>query len=216
MEIWYAIPSASPERAAKCLARWRDQGYLTAVLIDTGQPRPEADLVLEEALWPGYYRSVNQLVRAIGNADIVVAGGDDLYPDPTRDAEELGLAFFRRFSDGFGVMQPTGDDLDGTDRICGSPWFGAGWIARAYQGEGPFFPGYDVFFGDEELKNVTERLGVLWQRRDVVQYHDHWIRPGGPPKTDYQTRNDRFWAGDKALFASRQAAGFPGHEPRGA
>jgi hypothetical protein len=41
-----------------------------------------------------------------------------MLPDP-RPAQEIAEAFLARFPDGFGVLQPTGDTMDGTDRICG-------------------------------------------------------------------------------------------------
>jgi hypothetical protein len=216
LQIWYAIPSANPPRAEACLAKWKAQGYLTAVLLDEGSP-PVAgtDLTVYVGSYRGYYVSARQLCDAIGSsAEIVVTGGDDMDPDPRHTAEEIGREFVGRFPDGFGVMQPIGDDLDGTDRICGSPWFGRGWIDRSYGGKGPFCQEYTQFYGDEELLQVTRKLGVLWQQKALVQRHDHWIRPGGPEKTDYQRRNEsRWWAVDAAVHGRRQAAGWPGHEP---
>lgn len=190
-------------------------GYRTAVLIDQGAPRPrDADLILESSPWPGYYQSFLRLVAAIGpRADIVITGGDDITPDFKRPAEAIGREFFERFPDGFGIMQPLGDDMPRSETICPSPWVGRGWIERAYGGRGPVWPEYIGFFGDQELKEVAEKLGVLWQRRDLIQYHDHWSRPGGPAKTEYQKRNDAYWAADEKLFYSRRAEGFPGHEP---
>jgi nucleoside-diphosphate-sugar epimerase len=190
-------------------------GYKTAVLLDKGTGPVEADLILYADPWPGYYRSLIRLCRAIGQeADIVVTGGDDMWPDPRKRAEAIASEFFQKFPDGFGILQPTGDDLAGTDRICGSPWLGREWIRRAYQGRGPVWGEYLGFFGDEELKNVSSSLGVLWQSPDLVQYHDHWSRAGGPPKTDYQGRNERlYWERDKALFHRRREAGWPGHWP---
>jgi hypothetical protein len=146
-------------------------------------------------------------------ADIVVTGGDDITPDFKKKAEKIAAECYERYPDGYFVMQPTGDELPGTDQICGSPWIGKGWIKRAYRGQGAFCPDYFIFFGDEELKNVAQLRGVLWQRRDLLQYHDHWTRTGGPKKTDYQVGNDRNWNNDEAVFKARKADGFPGHEP---
>lgn len=150
----------------------------------------------------------------------------------------------------FGVMQPTGDrwgmgvcctcggcgyfatgpwlcqDCVGTgqsallDRICGSPWIGREFARRMYGGNGPMFEGYYHNFADEELQQVARRLGVLWQRRDLIHYHRHharvsdiatapdWIKRINDPK-----RSD--WAESQRLFVDRKAAGFPGHQPIG-
>jgi hypothetical protein len=103
--------------------------------------------------------------------------------------------------------------MDGVDRICASPWFGRGWLDRAYGGRYPVWPGYSNFFGDQELKEVSTKLKVLWQREDLVQYHDHWARPGGPEKTAYQKKNDASWKRDENLYKSRMLAKFPGMWP---
>jgi len=216
MEVWFAIPSANFARATKCFAAWKAMGYKTAVLIDKGKPAPgNVDLVLEADPWPGYCKSFIRLCQAIGDADIIVTGGDDITPDFKKKAEEIAEECFEKYPDGFFVMQPTGDDMGTRYKICASPWVGKGWIKRAYQGKGPVWPGYTVFYGDEELKDVSSLRGVLWQRGDLLQFHDHYSRPDGPKKLDYQVKNDQYWIQDGILFNSRKAAGFPGHEPIG-
>ena len=230
-DVWYAIPSASVERATACFAKWKGMGYHTAALVDGDAPAAEnADVIVRVPEWPGYYKSVRLLAhhlrdRALGaqmwgftepEPDIIVTGGDDMDPDPTCDAQSIATEFFGRFPDGFGVMQPTGDNLPGTDRICGSPWFGRGWLERSYGGEGPHHCGYHVWYGDEELHHVAQKLGVLWQRPDLTQYHRHWMRHrkfGARAKTDYQRRNDGCWGDDKAIYLARREADWPGHEP---
>jgi len=154
----------------------------------------------------------------------------------------------QKFWTTFGVMQPTGDrwmegpcttcggmgsvgiplqscpDCNGRcrsaiiDRICGSPWLGREFCRRVNGGTGPLHEGYFHNFADEELQYVARKLGVLWQRRDLVQLHQHWARPRGdwadaPPWA--KAINDPIqsdWERSKALFAERKAAGFPGHE----
>jgi len=211
--VWYAIPSANPARAQSCLAKWRARGYKTAVFLDAGVGGVDADLVVS-AEYPGYFAAVNLLAHEIGEqADILVTGGDDIFPDERHTAVEIGREFYARFPDGFGVMQPIGDPLPGTDRICGSPWLGRGWLTRAYGGAGPLHPNYIAFFGDEELHHVAKLHGCLWQRPDLVQHHAHYSREGGPPIESYQMGNQRYWAADGALCAQRRAVEWDGSGP---
>jgi len=213
MDVWYAIPSANPTRCSVAFQKWRAQGYKCAVVLDpTSSAVPEADLTLRPKPYPGYFRSVNALAKAIGSsASIVVTGGDDMTPDPTFTAQQLAEQFYERFPDGYGVMQPTGDDLPGTEKICGSPWFGRAWLDESYEGNGPMWHEYRSFSGDEELRFVAEAQGVLWQRRDLVQRHDHWTRRGLAAMTNYQRRNEAlYFERDAALFRERQDLGFPG------
>jgi len=102
------------------------------------------------------------------------------------------------------------------DRICGSPWIGREFAQRVYGGKGPLFEGYFHNFADEELQCVARKLGVLWQRRDVTQVHRHWSREGKPmPEWASKINNalESDWEQSQALFRSRKAHGFPGHEP---
>jgi hypothetical protein len=115
------------------------------------------------------------------------------------------------------------------DRIAGSPWMGREFCRRMYHGSGPMYNGYYHNFADEELQNVALKLGVFWQRRDLIQEHRHWAtarpRSEGHTGISGDVRNMPEWARkindpklsdwdkSKALFAARKAAGFPGHEP---
>jgi len=214
LEIVYAIPSCNIDRCRRTFELWKRQGYKTAVLMNGGIKAPEnADLVVEVEKYGGYYQSFNTLYTKLPDADVIITGGDDIHPDMKYKAQELGEQFFQRFPDGFGVMQPIGDNMKGNETICASPWIGKGWLKRAYKGKFPFWPEYIGFYGDQELKEIVEQLKILWLRKDVKQYHNHWSRPGGPPKTEYQANNDRHWDADKALFYKRKAAGWPEYEP---
>ena len=230
---WYAIPTCNPGRAREVLPRWRAQGWGIALMVDEGRA-PEfealADVLFEANLFPGWCRTACFLSRylvAFHGAKLVATGGDDIEP-PVMGVQDVDRWSFEpfdakpvsgddavrimesHFPDGMGVVQPTGDDLDGVDRICGSPWFGLGWILMGYSGVGPVWPGYLQYYADEELKVVSEKLGMLAQRPDIRQVHHHWTRVGGWPKTDYQERNDRAFMGrDGELFACRRASGFP-------
>lgn len=213
--VWYVIPSANPPRATECLARWKAQGYSTAVVVDQGMAQVPADFWGQIQPYPGYFPTVNQLIQKLWDqADLFVTGGDDMYPDPNLTAQELAAQFFERFPDGYGVMQPTGDrGIPGVDNICGSPWIGKAFIERTYGGKGPFWPFYYAYYGDEELCVVAKQLGVLWQRQDVTQHHAHFSRPGGLQKQPYQSHNERYWKRDQTIFFERKRAGFPGLHP---
>jgi hypothetical protein len=94
MSVWLTIPSARPaEEAEKCLAKWRQQGYKIALLIDasdkwrTGDPyeflvmRPrdvasgavigkhfdgsDANLLIMAQRYPGYAVAVNHLIAEV-------------------------------------------------------------------------------------------------------------------------------------------------------
>lgn len=76
------------------------------------------------------------------------------------------------------------------------------------------FSGYQHMFEDEELQRVAKKLGVLWQRRDLIQLHRHYARENHerPAFLEYVSGPDH-WREAKALFEARERDGFPGHEP---
>ncbi len=127
----------------------------------------------------------------------------------------------------FGVMQPTGDRWGDDafsrarwpdapamiDRICGSPWIGREFATRINGGAGPWWPEYQHNWADEEMQNVAQSLGVLWQRRDLTHYHDHARRNGGQWQA-HQKHFDADYTRMKPLFEKRKAAGFPGSDPK--
>lgn len=185
-------------------------------------------------------------------AEWFVVAGDDIEPDLNHSAEEIAAQcsehFWERYKqDGivpeyrsqptFGVMQPTGDRWGDSgasrarygegrgayaDRVCGSAWIGSEFAQRMYQGNGPLFPGYEHMFVDEELQEVAIKMGVLWQRRDLIQLHQHWGRThdGSPiveakiPEHLQKWNSKQHWNESKKLFEERKRAGFPGHEPK--
>lgn len=132
----------------------------------------------------------------------------------------------------FGVMQPTGDrwgDEEWSrqrwpdapayiDRICGSAWYGREYCRRMYGGRGPLCDDYLHMYVDEEAQEVAKRMGVLWQRRDLTQLHRHWGRKPGATAADVpeflkHANSEAEWQRAKAIFDTRKANGFPGHEP---
>lgn len=248
MSVWFAIPSARPSyEATKCLEAWRALGYKIAIWVDAccqldwAHDRPY-DRIQCRATYPGYAHAVNSLVKEILEnepaAEWIVTGGDDTLPDPKRRANEIAAECSDHFeklwmpeAEGyslrptFGVMQPTGDRFAGghIDRICGSPWMGREFCLRVNAGQGPLWSEYTHMFVDEELQHVATKLGVLWQRRDLVHLHRHFTRvsdaldsnaaPRQAPEFLREANSPAHWAKYDALFKSRRAAGFPGHEP---
>jgi len=191
---------------------------------------------------------IASVLKVDPSCDWCVATGDDTFPDMGHRADEIASqcsehfrklalskllgdrkeCFIAAMEDGvklqtFGVCQPTGDRFaEGSiDRICGSPWLGREFCRRINQGRGPFWPEYTHCFGDEELQNVAEKLGILWQRRDLIHYHQHYTRVPGrdigqvkaPPPHLVEATSAAHWVKYKALFEKRKAEGFPGSAP---
>lgn len=238
MSVWYCIPSARPpEEAEPVLKLWRERGYSIALWRD--------HFSVPIYCYPGYAAAVNALIRSVlhgvPDAEWFVTGGDDIEPDANHSAEEIARECLHHFSMAFGqrhprfaiidadrtgtfgVMQPTGDrwgDRQGpyVERVCSSPWMGREFCRRIYGGNGPLFEGYYHMGEDEELQAVATKLGVLWQRPDLIHFHRHWGRTENPSRNDMpkfleRANSPEEWAAYKKLFAERQAAGFPGHEP---
>lgn len=210
-EVWYAIPCANEPMARKTLPAWKAQGYKIAVIQDRHVFKmPEMDLHVVMPPYRGYYASGNYLAKHVvpKDAPVVVFGGDDMYPDPKRTASQILDEYLAACPDLDVVMQPVGDDLEGTNRICGSPWIGRGWLDRSYRGLGPYCGDYFHFYGDEELHELAKSMGKLWQRQDLAHRHDHWTRKGGPAPDFYKPIQPH-WGADQSLFNSRKARGWP-------
>lgn len=108
------------------------------------------------------------------------------------------------------------------DRTCGSPWMGRSFCERINQGKGPLWPEYFHMGVDRELQEVATRLGILWQRPDLIHYHAHWGRKlegkPGPTSASMPTflaeaNSLEQWNKYEEIFNARKAAGFPGSEP---
>jgi hypothetical protein len=217
LNCWVVFPSATTSKANDAIDAWSAQGYHTLVYQDIGAEPCTADIV-RLGNFPGYYRVINALVEdaMCEGADIVTCAGDDMLPDPHATAQDIGKFYLTVFPQGNGVLQACGDrqgmDAAGVPaaaRICGSPTFGREWIARSYEGAGPFWNGYHSFYGDEDLKEVAENLGLLHMAPQYTFLHKHWSW-GHMPRQSYQQRNsDQHWESDAALFSQRKAAQFP-------
>ncbi len=109
MSVWYCIPSARPAAEAKlCLDAWRDMGYKVALWLDS-PAGPwlggfNADVVMGAKKYPGYARAVNTLIAHVMSvvdpqAEWFVTGGDDVWPDPKKRAEEIAAECSKYFAD---------------------------------------------------------------------------------------------------------------------
>ena len=232
MSVWFCIPSKrAPAEVEPLLALWRRQGYRIAVFRDrAGSELAGADVRLTGGFprYPGYAHSVNLLVAKVfifdPEARWFVTGGDDTEPDRAHMAEEIAAQCEEHFQGTFGVMQPTGDRFAGgcIDRTCGSPWMGRDFCRRVNRGQGPLWHEYTHMFVDEELQNVAVRLGILWQRPDLIHLHHHFMRASvsldSPavskriPEFLKEANSPAHWAKYSALFRERKASGFPGSE----
>lgn len=189
--VWFAVPSARPvEEAAGCLLEWHRMGYKLAVWRDqrdalsTTLEAAGAGTVVLVGPYPGYAQAVNALAKDIiatdPDADWIVTAGDDTQPDLNHRSVDIAHECTAHFGGTFGVMQPTGDRwADGSiDRIAGSPWMGREWCERGNRGAGPFHPQFEHMFGDQVLQETCQKLGIYWQRRDLIHLHKHWTREG--------------------------------------
>jgi len=136
-------------------------------------------------------------------------------PDPNHPPEQIAAECSEHFGGTYGVMQPVGDRFGAVRSICGSPWMGREFCRRIYGGKGPFFEGYYHMWGDEEMCEITKKLGILWQRPDLVHYHHHGAREKGlrkPMPHWMRVANDAYMT-YRPLFLKRKRAGWPGYEP---
>lgn len=233
IEPWLCFPTANISQCVVNMQKWREMGYRTAIHVNQGDAEEANEKLNTDLLYvgsehfEGYYKSCAILVKAVFrqfDTDIVVVAGDDMWPDPSKGAHEIGAEFVDRFPDTFGVMQPIGDRFPRTiHEICGSPWIGRDFATRMYGGDGPWCLEYFHFYGDQELRDVALGMDVLWQRKDLSQYHDHWTRRrvasgcGQPSKSRrpaYLEKSQSRWGADQDLYKQRKADGFPGSAPK--
>jgi hypothetical protein len=228
MKVCYAFPTACPiPQARACLEAWRDMGYGTAIIVLDQDERPKlpADIVLVQAEYPGFAKSVNRIARWVlherPECQIIVTAGDDCYPDQTKRANEIAEEFIEHFHGTLGVMQPSGDEWHHThdgkgyiqDTCAWSPWLGREWCERSYMGRGPLHEGFYHYWNDYNLLKVAEWLGVFWRRADIIQPDYNWKRDRyhlGRPKYLYEAKKRT--GADKALAQRLDAEGYPGCE----
>jgi hypothetical protein len=197
--VWFVLPSARPaDEANPIFAKWHKQGYNIAVLRKGDAVDADVVVTEQEGQYAGWSSSVNRLAKLVLDADLgcewIVTAGDDTIPDLNYKADDIARDCMRHFSEAqiahgtFGVMQPVGDRWwpnhprggCSIDHIAGSPWMGREWCERANGGRGPMWPEFFHNYADECLQVVATKLGVFWQRPDIIHYHDHAARRAGP------------------------------------
>lgn len=242
MLAWLTIPSVRPvcELDAR-LSKWKEMGYGIA-LLRQGCPSHIADIQIPTDKYLGWARSINVLARLVlsvhSDCQFCIGGGDDTLPDPNYQADMIVAQCMQHFggttgSGTFGMMQPVGDRWQDTaqsrqqfgehrgaiiDRIAGSPWIGREYAERMYGGTGALSEHHWHCWSDEEAQLVAERLGVFWQRRDLTQKHEHWLRDnanltGRKDEPQSWAVADADYRNGRALFEERKQFGFPGSNP---
>ena len=210
-EVWVVWPTISPVKSLPMVDKWHELGYKVAILVNPPNRNDQlfsAERVVVQNKWKGFPVAANILCKIVPG-DIVVVVGDDVYPDPNRTAEEIGVEFLKRFPDTYGVMQPIGDKFAWTHKCAVSPWIGRTFIERAYQGRGPFWEGYYHYFSDQELQEYATSLGIFQQREDLTQFHDHWQRKENPQRPPHLMEAKKKWRKDRHTFQIRKGKGWP-------
>ena len=185
--VWLGMPSANIDMAKKTLPVWKQLGYNIAILCPTfleKEYKSLADIVISESETDGYQgwpKSVNIISNKLNNVDIIVAAGDDMYPDKNQTALILREQFLDHFKGTFGVMQPYGDKFGSMacpecEQICGSAWLGRDFRNKINKGKGPMWEEYFHMYADTELYQVAKKHNCLWIRDDLTQYHEHRLR----------------------------------------
>lgn len=211
-KVYYAVPSARPAiEAQACFDAWRDMGY--AVAATRKRPDLELDRLICLPEYPGLWCATNHLAKVILEDDpecqIVVTGGDDVWPDLHKRAEKIADEFLAHFKGTLGVMQAKGP-TPGHDRCAWAPFLGRVWCERAFGGRGPTEPAFWHTHGDAYLFAVAERWGLLWQRDDILVEHRKWNYQPGRQRPPHLIKAKEMWQADKELYDRLMASGMPG------
>lgn len=225
MTPWLILPSADPVKAKENLPKWRERGWLIAVLVDNKQyldahhdAYDGCAIIVVPGEYHGYPWAIKEILKQLPKFDTVCAAGDDMQPEPNFTANQMAERYWNRFPDGIGVYQPCGDmwmqDASGKPaaaRICGSPIVSCEFTNRINGGKGLFWPEYAHWFSDEELCCVATKMGCLWHDYDTSHKHLHWHRTK-QPRPPHMVKHEQKWKADEDLFKRRKAEGFPGSE----
>lgn len=218
--IWLGMPSANIEMAKETFQNWRHFQYKIAVICPDNleeEYKKIADIVIlesENGGYQGWPKSVNIISNKLKNVDILIAAGDDMYPDKNFTAFELRREFLQHFNGTFGVMQPYGDKFGSMacpecEQICGSAWLGRDFRNTINKGKGPMWEEYFHMYADTELYQVALKHKCLWIREDLIQYHQHRLRGTHNFKPTIPAGNVQK---AKAIYDERKKLNFPNTE----
>lgn len=207
MSVWLTIPSSRPpEEANPCLAAWRERGYKIALWCD----KP-SDVAAKFCDWgvaseyPGYANSCNHLIAHVfanwPDAEFGVIGGDDVWPDPNKSAEEIAQECKAHFYNTIELTYPPSRpawayDARGTwpDR-CGGNSHDAWGLFGVMQPTGDRFAEGQIdriagsaWIGREFALRVNRGNGPLWPeythmfvdeelQNVAIKYGVFWQRP---------------------------------------
>jgi hypothetical protein len=214
MSIWYLFPSANSQRAAETTAKWKACGYKVGILTDgdPGEVTFPVDKHWHIDAFISWGHAQNLMIADVMKADsklgAVIAGSDDVDPDPTQSDGMIIMSLVMEHSGFNFVMQPTGDKYGAWETCAPHPWLGWEYLER---NPAPFFEGYHHLYVDQEFRDVATAQGVFSTRDDIVQYHHHWGREGEidtlPPERRQSIKGHLEI--DRALYEERKAQGFP-------
>lgn len=219
-DVWLALPSANIQMAKKTFPVWKSKGYKIASVVPDKllqQYSGLADIIVTESSVGGYQgwpKAVNYLSGLLTDYEIIIAAGDDMYPDKDYEAHQLRLQFVRHFGGTFGVMQPYGDKFgsmacETCEQICGSAWLGKEFREKINQGKGPMWEQYWHMWADTELYQVATKYNCLWIRGDLNQYHEHRLRGSHNFRPTIPSGNMKV---AQKIYEERKKEGFPGSE----
>lgn len=219
MKAAFVIPTANPEMCSATFAKWREMGWDTYALVTSRDIAVEnATGVFTQDEYPGWGNSFNLMAKWLeGKYDWLATGGDDVLPDPVKDAITICEQCSEVFKCTMGICQPTADkwafDKNGTAQpICYAPIIGAEFARTWNGGRGAFWPEYFHWFADAELYETANTLLYLWQRDDLYFEHRHPARTGGA-MPQYKLNIQHRWQADADLYGRRKHDGYPDHEP---
>jgi hypothetical protein len=104
VSVWVAVPSARPVAEVNAWRmKWYEMGYAVAIQRDLGQAEGiDCDFLISRP-YAGYADAVNYLVKHVLIRDPAcnwcVIGGDDVFPDPTKRADEIARECSAHFED---------------------------------------------------------------------------------------------------------------------
>jgi hypothetical protein len=73
--------------------------------------------------------------------------------------------------------------------------------------------GYFHYFADTELQDLATKLGVFYQRRDIIQEHKHWTREAAAKMPRHLEIPNQHLTRDETLYRLRRDSNFPNHQP---